>query len=251
MSTETFYDQLAPFYHLLFPEGFDTSIARHAEMLDSLVRQHWGNVHTILDVSCGIGTQAIGLAKCGYQVTASDLSPNAIQRARQEARVRELSIAFSVADMRQAYGHHGRKFDVVLSADNAVPHLLSDDDIRTALSQLFHCCRPGGGCVISVRDYENEDRTSGRVRPYGLRTEDGVRYLIFQVWDFHGAIYDLSMYVVRDDGTSKCETHTMRTQYYAIGIRRLVELMQHAGFSAVQRLDNVYVQPVIVGTREQ
>jgi SAM-dependent methyltransferase len=251
MSTVRFYDQLAPFYHLLFPQGFDTSIVRHAEMLDDLICQRWSNVHTILDVSCGIGTQALGLARRGYQVTASDLSPGAIRRARQEARERDLTIAFSVADMRQAYDLHGRQFDVVLSADNSIPHLLSDDEVLAALSQLLQCCRPGGGCIISVRDCENEDRTSGQVRPYGLRTEGDDRYLIFQVWDFQGAIYDLSMYVVRDSGMSECETHVMRTRYYAIGIHRLMELMQHAGFTAVQRLDNVYVQPVIVGTREQ
>jgi hypothetical protein len=160
-----------------------------------------------------------------------------------------LLFTFSIADMRRAYDHHRRQFDVVLSTDNALPHLLSDDEILGALRQFFNCCAPGGGCIVSVRDYENEDRTSGQVRPYGLRMENGVRYLIFQVWDFHGEIYDLSMYIVRDDGTSKCETHVMRTQYYAIGISRLMELMAQAGFIAVERMDKAYVQPVIVGTR--
>lgn len=249
MSTGRFYDQLAPFYHLLFPAGFDTSIARHAQKLDDLIRQRWGAVHSLLDVSCGIGTQALGLAQRGYQVTASDISPEAVHRARQEAGKRDLNIAFCVADMRRAYDHYGRQFDIVLSADNAIPHLLNDGEILATLHQFKKCCTPGGGCIISVRNYENEDRTSGQVRPYGLRTENGVRYLIFQVWDFHGEIYDLSMYVIRDDGVSACETYVMRTQYYAIGIHRLMELMDKAGFTAVERMDKVYVQPVIVGTR--
>jgi SAM-dependent methyltransferase len=251
MSTVRFYDQLAPFYHLLFPAGLDAAITRQAEMLDTLIRQRWRDVQTLLDVSCGIGTQAIGLAQHGYQVTASDLSPEATQRAGREAAKRSLDISFSVGDMRRAFDHHKRQFDIVLSADNAIPHLLGDDEILSALRQFYRCCRPGGGCILSVRDYTHESRAGSQVRPYGLRTENGVRYVILQVWAFDGPIYDLSMYVIQDDGASPCETHVMRTRYYAIGIDKLMELMRAAGFVAVQRLDDVYVQPVIVGTRSQ
>lgn len=37
MSTGCFYEQMTPFYHLLFPAGLDASIARHAEMPDNLM----------------------------------------------------------------------------------------------------------------------------------------------------------------------------------------------------------------------
>jgi SAM-dependent methyltransferase len=250
VSTVDFYDRMAPFYHLIFPHGFDVSIERHAKALDALIRERWGDgVKNLLDVSCGIGTQALGLARLGYQVTASDLSPQAIARARQEAAIRALSIDFSVADMRQAYAHHGRQFDLVLSADNALPHLLSDDEILRALGQFFRCCKPGGGCIITVRDYEQEDLTGRQVIPYGLRVEGGVRYLVFQTREFDGPIYHVAMYFVRDDGAAQCTTHVMRTQYYAIGARKLMALMQQAGFQGVQKLDDVYFQPAIVGTR--
>ena len=36
----------------------------------------------VLDVACGIGTQAIGLARRGFAVTASDVSAGAVRRAR-------------------------------------------------------------------------------------------------------------------------------------------------------------------------
>jgi len=151
--------------------------------------------------------------------------------------------------MRQAYDHHSRQFDIVLSADNAVPHLLSDDEILGAFRQLLKCCKPGGGCVVTVRDYENEDLTSGRVIPYGLREEHGIRYLVFQVWEFDGPIYELSMYFLQDDRASECKTHVIRTQYYAIGARELMELMEQAGFEQVQKIDEVYFQPVLIGSR--
>jgi 2-polyprenyl-3-methyl-5-hydroxy-6-metoxy-1,4-benzoquinol methylase len=106
MTIAAFYDQLCSFYHVIYPD-WEASIAKQAEDLDSVIRQVWGQqVSTVLDVACGIGTQAIGLAACGYQVTASDLSPKSIARARREAEQRQVHIDFSVADMRQPGSDH-------------------------------------------------------------------------------------------------------------------------------------------------
>ncbi|WP_309246574.1 class I SAM-dependent methyltransferase [Ramlibacter montanisoli] len=44
----------------------------------------------MLDAACGIGTQVLGLAEKGYELTASDLSPGALERLRQELHRRGL-----------------------------------------------------------------------------------------------------------------------------------------------------------------
>ena len=251
MNTADFYDQMTPFYHLLYAKDLDAAMKYQSRVLDTIIQRHWGaEVQSVLDVSCGIGTQSLGLAQRGYRITASDLSAKAVARAKEEAALRGLTIDFSVADMRQAYDHHRRQFDIVLSADNAVPHLLSDDQILGAFKQFFKCCKPGGGCIVTVRDYENENLTSGRVIPYGLKVKDGICYLVFQVWEFDGPIYELSMYFVQDEGAAECKTRVMRTKYYAIGARELMDLMEQAGFEQVRKIDDVYFQPVIIGTRK-
>jgi 2-polyprenyl-3-methyl-5-hydroxy-6-metoxy-1,4-benzoquinol methylase len=189
-----FYDQLSGLYHLIFP-NWDESIERQAENLSTIISQRWGaGSKTILDVSCGIGTQAIGLAKRGFTVTGSDLSAGAIARAKIEALRRAVKIDFSVCDMRAIHAHHRRQFDVVISCDNSITHLLSDDDLLLALRQMYDCTRPGGGCLLTVRDYDREERGSGLVKPYGVREQCEKRYIIFQIWDFVGQIYDMAMY---------------------------------------------------------
>ena len=261
---QTFYDRMAPFYHLIFPD-WERSIERHAQMLDAVIRGRWDEATPrraeLLDVACGIGTQALGLARLGYRVTASDLSPAAVRRARAEAEARGLSISVSVADMREAYAHHGRAFDVVLACDNALPHLLTDDDLFAALCQLYRCTRGGGGCLISVRDYAQMERVAtdhprgAGVQLYGIREENGVRTLVFQARRFRqaprfgGQIYDVEMYFVEDTGEDTCETHVMRTRYYAVDTNTLIGLMERARYVDVQRLDGVYFQPLLVGTR--
>ncbi|MDZ7723663.1 MAG: class I SAM-dependent methyltransferase [candidate division KSB1 bacterium] len=219
-------------------------------MIDSVIREMWGAMHEVLDVSCGIGTQALGLSTFGYDVTASDLSPEEVDRAKQEASKRGLSVAFSVADMRRAFDHHQRQFDVVISCDNSVPHLLSDEDILVAMKQFYKCTRPGGGCIITVRDYEKEDLTRQQVKPYGIREDNGIRWLLWQVWDPHSPMYDVTMYFVEDRGEPICKTYALRAAYYAIGIPTIMALMQQAGFDDVRRLDDRFFQPMIIGTRK-
>jgi SAM-dependent methyltransferase len=245
-----FYAGLAPFYQLVYGD-WEASIKRQAEQLDAIMRKTWGtSIRNVLDVSCGIGTQCLGLAVLGYQITASDLSPEEIDRARREAAKRDLSMDFTVADMRQAHAHHNRQFDLVLSCDNSVPHLLTDTEILKAFRQFFACTLPGGGCLISVRDYEQEDITGQKAKLYGIREEAGKSYLVFQRWDCHDDLYDVSMYFIEDDGGVGCKTHVMRSTYYAVHISRLLELMAEAGFVDVRRLNNQFFQPVILGTRK-
>jgi SAM-dependent methyltransferase len=244
-----FYDELAPLYHLFF-EDWNASIRRQGQQLSGILRREWPDCHSVLDVSCGIGTQAIALAIQGYRVRGSDISKQAVERAKAEAVVRGQSIEFSICDMRKAHAHHGTGSDLVISCDNSVPHLLSDLEIALALEQMHACLRPGGGCLLTVRDYEREPRGKNIVKPYGARVEDGMRHVAIQVWDFDGDQYDLTIYFVQADLSTRVVTsRALRSRYYAIGATRLCELLVEAGFSNVKRLDDVFYQPVIVGTK--
>ena len=246
---DDFYDELAPLYHLLF-EDWDASIRWQGQRLSAILRSEWPDHQSVLDVSCGIGTQAIALATQGYRVRGSDISQQAVERAKAEAIARGQSIEFSICDMRTAHTHHATGHDLVISCDNSVPHLLSDREIALALEQMHACLRPGGGCLLTVRDYEREPRGTNIVKPYGARIEDGKRHVAIQVWDFDGDQYDLTIYFVQEDLSSKSViSRALRSRYYAIGVTRLRELLVEAGFSKVKRLDDVFYQPVIVGTK--
>lgn len=223
---------------------------RQASNLDQIINSNWGNeVSTVLDVACGIGTQAIGLAGLKYKVSGSDLSPKAIQRAKKETKKRGLNISFKVSDMREASSVHSIAFDVLICCDNSLPHLLTDHEILKALKEFYRCLKPGGGCLISVRDYDVEDKTSLKIKPYKVQVVDGTTYILFQIWEFTGDIYDMSLYMVIDDGRNKAKTKIFRTKYYAVSVSKVMRLMRDARFKKVRRLDSEFYQPVIIGTK--
>jgi SAM-dependent methyltransferase len=249
MDTRSFYDDIADLYHLVYAD-WPASITLQAAVLDSILVEALGpGPHRILDVSCGIGTQTIGLASQGHSLTASDVSPVSVARARQEAETRRLDVAFSVSDMRQCDQQHDATFDAVLSADNAVPHLLSDDEIQDAFRAMHHCVRPNGVAVITVRDYAREDRTTPQLRPFGVRPIPDGQCVVFQVWHFDGDHYDVAMYFVRERANREPEVTVSRSRYYAVDTNKLAVLMGEAGFVDVKRIDERYFQPVLLARK--
>ena len=68
----------------------------------------------ILDCACGIGTQAIGLASLGYNVTGSDISSKEVVEAKWEAIRRNLNIRFAYTDFRKLADAFKDKFDIII-----------------------------------------------------------------------------------------------------------------------------------------
>jgi len=77
-----YFDALAADYHLLYRD-WQATLERERANLRRWLRDH--NITSVLDASCGPGTQAIPLAQLGYRVLASDPSAGMLQQARQNA----------------------------------------------------------------------------------------------------------------------------------------------------------------------
>ena len=132
-SVASFYDRFAPDYHLAYGGDWESAVEKQAVALDRLIREVLPDAADVLDCSCGIGTQAIGLALRGYRVRGTDISRGALERTRSEAARLGASVSFDVADFRDLSSVAGL-FDVVISCDNAIPHLLDAEDLPKALS---------------------------------------------------------------------------------------------------------------------
>jgi SAM-dependent methyltransferase len=244
-----FYDALAPWYHLVY-QDWEVSIASQGQALASLLASESGSLpHDVLDAAVGIGTQALGLATLGFHVTGSDISPVAVQRAGEEAARRGIRLPCFIADVR-ALPVCSTTFDAVIACDNALPHLLSEDEIHRALQECFRCLRPNGRCVISMRDYKVPPSPgTTETRDYGDRTWGGRACRISQIRRWHGAFYDVAFELVTKDDAKEVVARTPLTTYFAITTDRVAMLMEQAGFTTVRRIDGCLFQPVLVGAR--
>ncbi len=245
--TDSFYDALAPYYHLIYPD-WEASSQRQSQALVTILGEFGIRPgHRVLDAAAGIGTQALGLAAAGYDVSASDISAGAIDRLRQEAARRQLSVRAQMADLRTLSSTFAETFNAVLACDNAIPHLLTDAEISSAFAECRKCLRTGGVLILSVRDYAAIERHSPDVRPYPSHTEGGRRFTAEQVWEWDGDRYDLTLRLTEEAPCEAPRDHLLRTRYYAVTIARLLELLGAAGFARVERRDGAFFQPLVIG----
>lgn len=251
MSTvESFYDQLSEQYHLIATD-WDEAIRKQGETLHQILQRYVSKSPLeVLDCSCGIGTQALGLAMKGHQVFASDLSSKAVDRARTEAHKRGLQMQFDVADFRELGSQIPGEFDAIISCDNSIPHLLSEKDLDTAFENIRAKLRREGALLISIRDYDaiQKERPTG-MPPRKINDEHGTR-IYMQTWDWNeiGNAYELELFLMQKK-PSGWETQSYTTHYRAWQRAEISAALHKSGFRNTRWLmpnESNYYQPLII-----
>ena len=193
------YDELAAYYHLIF-ENWDASIARQAGVLGPPIETACGkNPARILDAACGIGTQAVGLARRGHTVTGSDLSQ---------------------------------------TADNAFAHLPSEHDLRQAVASAARKLDRGGILLATMRNYDMLARERPTFHgPAFYEGDGGRRRIVHQVWDWTGERrYTMHLYITRETAAG-WETHHFTAAFHAVPRAMVTGALEAAGFSAVRWME--------------
>lgn len=130
-----------------------------AEIVESL---HLSPGHSVLDLGCGEGGDAIWLATQGWQVTGVDISRTAIQRAAVAARSAGVAESITWVNHDLAEWTTETTFDLVTaSLFHSMVELPRTEILRRATQQV----RPGGHLLIISHAFEHPDD----IPPWALR----------------------------------------------------------------------------------
>ena len=248
--TQTFYNNLAATYDKLFSD-WQTTTREQAVLLDKLFHDNgFDRSAKILDCACGIGTQSIGLAALGYDVTSSDISENEIAEAKKRADENRVHIRFEKADFCALADTFDEQFDIIIVMDNALPHMLSAKALASAISSITDRLKAGGLFVASIRDYDTLLLDKPPYSPpYIHKTNDGQR-VSFQTWNWNGDHYHLTQYIIDDEnalGISKFEC-----EYRATRRDELTKLLLDNGCSNVSWKmpeETGFYQPIVIAMK--
>lgn len=154
---------------LLFGEQPNAFVAREAQRL--LARS------SVLSVADGEGRNGIWLAEQGHAVTAFDLSPIAVDKARHWAAERGASVDFHIAGV-DDWGWQPEAFDAVI----AIFVQFADPALRARLfAGMWQTLKPGGLLLIHGYTPKQLDyRTGGPGKIEHLYTEALLRDLLPQ-----------------------------------------------------------------------
>lgn len=162
-------------------EKWDTIYSRGSEMDVPAMRVIAENLHLLpssgrgLELACGLAANSFALAAAGMQMDAWDISPVAVERVRQRAADRGLSVEAAARDVVEQ-PPNDEHYDLVV-----VSHFLD----RSIMPAIKACLKPGG-----LVFYQTFTRTKvGQSGPSNseFRLADGELLQLFS--DFQTLVY--------------------------------------------------------------
>ena len=158
-------------------EGTERSLAEWERVLQA---DHVPRSGRALELGCGAGDLSLWLAQRGYDVSGVDISPTAIDWAREKAHARGLQAAFRVGNVVDLRDYADDQFDIVV--DGHCLHCIIGDDRQAFLKSGRRVLRPSGCFVVKTMCGEPVNawaRTHFDPETRRLVREDGlvIRYL--------------------------------------------------------------------------
>ena len=181
-SSASQYDSFAADYHWLFSDSVLTGepfYEEHKELLESLKPGS-----QILDCACGIGVQALALARHGYCIQGSDASESMIAQANKRARSARIEVPFAACSWKGLPYNFGREFDAVFCCGNAIGHCTDEAEMIDSLAGTFAVLKDGGLLVVNSRNWEKLRAERPRFHAMSVRNRNGQRCIPLYVWNF-------------------------------------------------------------------
>ncbi len=195
------------------------------------------HVSTVLDCACGTGVQAIGLARRGYSVAASDISPAMVAKTRHKASQEGFNIELKESDFRDLNPWSGRKFDAVVNSGNSITLVADETDVLQALQSMVGRMKSSGGIgIVGIHNYHGlrQDSADFYLR-YVISHPDEFR-LVADLRKFDHKRVEVNNIFVRHHN-ERWDFKTHKKSYLLLDIARLKPLMIKAGFNEVYLRD--------------
>jgi SAM-dependent methyltransferase len=154
------YADLARDYEWLFPDEVisgsspvGTTSLGSRDLLDGILETLPPGAR-VLDSACGIGADAMALARSGFNVTASDASASMVAEARRRCRQFGVAIDIVQSTWQDLPDRVPGAFELVLCLGNAIVHTATKSKMISSLEGMKQVLSPGGVLVIDSRNWE-------------------------------------------------------------------------------------------------
>jgi SAM-dependent methyltransferase len=227
-----FYDALAPLFDVMTDWG--ARLAAEGPFLKHILSA--AGAVRVLDAGCGSGGHALALARWGYEATGADASPVMIALAQRKAQAAGLHVPLLVSDLAGLpHAFTAESFDAVLCLGNSLPHLLTHEDLVSALRGMAAVMRPGGLLVLQNLNYDLRWRSQPRFFGAQGGTLDGHEVLVWRFADYDTAAGQIAFHVAlfrKDYRDWSVEVHT--TPQRPLFLAGLASALEGGGFADVQ-----------------
>ena len=210
------------YFRTLTP-GHDRQTERELEFIDDCLSLAPGA--RLLDLACGYGRHAIGMAQRQIEVVGLDLSMDMLQRGLAQAQRRSLSIKFIHADMRSLSFQD--VFDGCLLWQSSFGYF---DDITNfkVLQGVWRALKPGARFLIDVL---NRDHVVAQMPSRCWWEGQGCIFLEEVDFDFAQSVLHTKRSFIYEDGSPPLEQNTYIRLY---SVHEIANLVTNAGFRVLE-----------------
>ncbi|MDK2980733.1 MAG: glycine/sarcosine N-methyltransferase [Chloroflexota bacterium] len=192
----------------------------------------------ILDVACGSGMHAIALAKEGFVASGADLSPKMLEKAAENARAAGVTVNFKESSFGNLAADLGQQpefpYDMITCLGNALPHLLSTEQIQTTLWDMANCLNSGGYLIFQNRNFDSVLRMKERWLPPQGRREGQNEWMFLRFYDFdHDGLITFNIMRLTRKGEAGWHQRISSTRLYPLKRDVLTGLLEDSDFSNI------------------
>lgn len=161
----------SPLYEKLYANRDEKEAVKLADLVEEKIPVE--KFEKILDLGCGRGRHSHTFAERGYNVTGTDLSPKAIQKATKLAEQKGFSnVRFEVRDMREPLPE---TFDAVLNLFTTFGYFLNDEENASVFDGVHSMLRKKGRFLI---DFLNAEKVEEGLVPAESGSYENLDYQI-------------------------------------------------------------------------
>jgi SAM-dependent methyltransferase len=222
---KTWFD--SPLYHLLY---FSHNEQEACSFIDKLMAflQPQPNA-AMLDMGCGRGRHAKYLSEKGFDVTGLDLSPNAIEAAKE---MEGPNLHFFEHDTRLPYA--ANLFDYCFNFFTSFGYFRTQRENENALRTMAAAIKPGGKLVI---DYLNTAYVQTNLVAEDDKTIKGYQFRLKRTQD------DLFFYKTIEIAAASGASETFTEQVRKYNLDDFTAMLQKQGMQVVQVFGNYELAP--------
>ena len=219
-------------------DTYDDFNERNTSAINSLLIQILTerNIVTVLDMTCGTGSQVLAFAKAGFKVTGSDISPKMLDIAKQKlTRARENCCMILQGDCRII---QAGEFDAVVTIFNSIGHL-TREDFQITLNNVYRNLKSGG---LYIFDIFNLDYLKSNIAKLTidnareLNREQSIREVQFSTISDDGILASHSTYITQNHHDKTIQiSHGYDNTLQVYSATELQNMLESSGFLVLKQ----------------
>lgn len=205
------------------------------QLIGNIFKEH--GVKSVLDLTCGTGSQIFWLAKHGYEVIGADINSKMLKIARNKAKQEKLALKFLKGDMCTI---KVGEFDAVITIFNAIGHL-TKVDFEEAMRNVHRNLREGGLYIFDIFSLsyllEGNNITKLTIDWQEIVGDTKVREIQYSTINEDGILASYDTYY-EQEGTNKPKMSGKSQTLQVYTAKQLTEMLYRNGFEV---LDQCYI----------